>query len=148
MLGVKPADVMKTRSGTLSFVVLAVIVAFAVVSCCTYQFVANQKGLLVIGTGKTYVEWKSQRQFDNALKRVCQHGGYYDLTVLMNVGAQPIHPYKPCPFPGSIRTVKVTKSKVTDGAAAGESAANDPQVTYKVASADSDDLAAVANALK
>jgi hypothetical protein len=150
MRGVKPARVMKTPSRTLAFVILAVVVILAVASCVTYQFVANQKALLVIGTKTTYVEWKSQRQFDNALARICRHGGYYDLTVLVNVGAQPIHPYKPCPFPGniSIRTVKVTKSKVTDGTAARESAANDPNAMYKVASAYNDDITQVLDALK
>jgi hypothetical protein len=138
---------MKTPSRTFAFVILAAIMTLAVVSCVTYQFVANQQAFLVIGTGKTYVKWKSQRQFDNALRRVCRHGGYYEITVLMNVGAQPIHPYKPCPSWGSIRTVKVTKSKVADGAAVGESAANDPNATYKVASADPEDIAEVANAL-
>jgi hypothetical protein len=138
---------MKTPSRTFAFVILAAIMTLAVVSCVTYQFVANQQAFLVIGTGKTYVKWKSQRQFDNALRRVCRHGGYYEITVLMNVGAQPIHPYKPCPSWGSIRTVKVTKSKVADGAAVGESAANDPNATYKVASVAPEDIAEVANAL-
>jgi hypothetical protein len=147
MPGVKPAGAMKTPSGTVAFVILAAIVTLVVVSCVTYQLVPNQQAFLVIGTGKTFVKWKSQRQFDNALKRVCRHGGYYDLTVLMNVGAQPIHPYKPCPSWGSIRTVKVTKSKVADDAAAGESAGNDPYVTMKVASPDPEDIGAVADAL-
>jgi hypothetical protein len=148
MAGVKPAGAMKTPSKAFAFVILAAIMTLVVVSCVTYQFVANQKALLLIGTGTTYAEWKSQPQFDNALARVCRHGGYYDLTVVVNVGAQPIHPYKPCPSPGSIRTVKVTKSKVADRTAAGESAANDPNALHKVASADPGDIAEVANALK
>jgi hypothetical protein len=147
MAGVKPAGAMKTPSRKFAIVILVAIMILAVVSCVT-QFVPNQKALLVIGTGTTYAEWKSQPQFDNALARVCRHGGYYDLTVVVNVGAQPIHPYKPCPSPGSIRTVKVTKSKVADRTAAGESAANDPNALHKVASADPGDIAEVANALK
>jgi hypothetical protein len=139
---------MKTLSGTFAFVVLAVVVIVAVVSCRTFQIVANQKSAVEIGTKTTYVEWKDQRRFDKALERVCRRGGYYDITVLMYVGAKPFHPYKPCPFPGSIRTVKVTKSKAADGIAAGESAANDPNVTYKVASAYIEDITEVLSALK
>ncbi len=133
---------MKTPSRTFALVISVVIVTLAVVSCVTYQFVANQQAFLVIGNGISYVKWKSQDQFDNALKRVCRHGGSYDLTVLLNEGAQPIHPYKPCPFPINIRTVRVTKSKVVDSAPAG-----DPYVTMKVASPDPEDIGAVANAL-
>jgi hypothetical protein len=133
---------MKTPSGTFVFLILAIIVTLAVVSCATYQFVANQQAFLFLGSGTTYVKWKSQGQFDAALKRVCRHGGDYDLTVLLDEHAQPIHPYKPCSFPGRIRTVKVTKSKVAVAVAAG-----DPHVTMKVASPDPGDIGAVADAL-
>ena len=136
---------MKTLSRIFAFVVLAVIVIVAAVGCATYQIVANQKYFLVIGTHTTYVEWRDQDLFDKALDRVRRRGGYYDITVLKNgAGAQPVHPY----VPRSIRTVKVTKSKVADGAAAGESATNDPNVTYKVATAYKEDIDAVLNALK
>ncbi len=145
---VKPAGVMKTPSGTFAFVILTVIVMLAVGSCCIYELVDNQKGFLMIGTGTTYVEWKSQPQFDNALARVCRHGGYYDLKVLVNVRDKPIYRYKPCSFPGSIRTAKVTKSKVADATAAGQSAANDPNAMHKVASAYPEDIAEVLKALK
>jgi hypothetical protein len=138
---------MKTPSGIVAFVILAAIVTLAVVSCVTYQFVANQQALLVIGTKTTYVKWKSQGQFDDALKRVCRHGGNYDIAVKLTDQAQRIYPYKPCPSPGSIRTVRVTKSKITVALTAEESAANDPYATYKVASPDPEDIGAVANAL-
>jgi hypothetical protein len=133
---------MKTPSGILAIVILATIMIVVVVGCVT-QLVPNQQALLEIGTKTTYVEWKDQGQFDSALAQICQHGGYYDLTVLMKVGDQHIHPYKPCPFPVNIRTVKVTKSKVADGAAAG-----DPHVTMKVASANPGDIIKVLEALK
>ena len=140
--GEEGKKLMKTPSGTFAYLILAIVATLAVVSCVTYQFVANQQAFLVIGNGITYVKWKSQHQFDNALKRVCQHGGNYDLTVLVDEHAQPIHPYKPCPFPGSIRTVKVTKSNVAAAAPPG-----DPHVTMKVASPDPQDIGAVADAL-
>jgi hypothetical protein len=138
---------MKTLSGTFAFVILAVIVIVAVVSCVT-QLIPNQQALLELGTKTTYVEWKDQGQFDNALAQICQHGGYYDLTVLVKVGDQPIHPYKPCNPSVNIRTVRITKSKVADRTAAGESAANDPNAMHKIASAYIGDVKQVLNALK
>jgi hypothetical protein len=147
MAGVKPAGAMTTPSRTFAFVRLVTIKILAVVSCVT-QLVPNQQALLVIGTETTYAEWKDQGQFDNALAQICQHGGYYDLTVLVKVGDQPIHPYKPCNRSVNIRTVKITKSKVADRTAAGESAANDPNATHKIASAYIDDVRQVLNALK
>jgi hypothetical protein len=145
--GVKPAGAMKTPFGTFAFLILVAIMMLAVVSCVT-QFVPNQQALLVIGTETSYAEWKDQGKFDNALAQICKHGGYYDLTVLVKVGDQPIHPYKPCNRSVNIRTVKITKSKVADDAAAGASAGNDPNATHKIASAYIDDVRQVLNALK
>jgi hypothetical protein len=147
MAGVKPAGAMKTPSRTFAFVILVAIMILAVVSCVT-QFVPNQKALLVIGTETTYAEWKDQGQFDNALAQICQHGGYYDLKVLVKVGDQPIHPYKPCNRSINIRTVKITKSKVADRTAAVASAANDPNAMHRVACATTDDARQVLDALK
>lgn len=138
---------MKALSRTFAFVVLAVMVIFAVVSCVT-QLVPNQQVLLELGSQTTYAEWKDQGQFDNALAQICQHGAYYDLTVLVKVGDQPIHPYKPCNPSVNIRTVKITKSKVAERTAAGESAANDPNAMHKIAVASVDDAKKVLNALK
>ena len=137
---------MKTPSRTFAFVILVAIVVLAVVSCVT-QFVPNQQALLEIGTQTTYAEWKDQGQFDTALAQICRNGAYYDLTVLVKVGDQPIHPYKPCNPSVNIRTVKITKSKVADRTAAGESAANDPNAMHKVAGS-LDDVRQVLNALK
>ena len=147
MAGVKPAGAMKTPSGTFTFGIILAIVILAVVSCVT-QIVPNQQVLIELGSDTTYAEWKDQPTFDKALAQVCQHGGYYDLTVLVKVGDQPIHPYKPCGPSLNIRTVKITKSKVADHAATGESAANDPNAMHKIASAYIDDGKAVLNALK
>jgi hypothetical protein len=143
---------MKTSSGTFALVVFAVIVTLAVVSCVTHQFIANQQAFLEIGTETTYVKWK-QPDFDDALRRVCRDGGDWDLTVL-NPGGTPIPHYrdefKPCPppTPGSIRTVKVTKSKIADKIVAGESVANDPNVMHHVVSQDPQGIGQVANALR
>ena len=126
---------------------VATIMTLAVVSCVTHEFVANQQALLVIGTQTanqtTYVRWKSEARFDAALSQVCNNKGDYDITVLRDDRATPIPHYSPCPAQRSIRLVKVTKSKVAGGAAAG-----DPHVTMRVASPDPADIAAVAAALK
>jgi FlaA1/EpsC-like NDP-sugar epimerase len=148
---VKPA-VMKTVYRTLAFVVLAVIVTLVIASWfLTYRMVPNQKAehklILIIGTKlfkKTYVDWTSEHDFDNALKQVCDHKGTY--TIHKKLDGQE---YDAIPCPEILKTVKVTKSKVADNAAAGESAANDPNVMHKVAVAveNKDDIKKVLDAL-
>jgi hypothetical protein len=150
MLGVKPAGAMKTLSGTFAFVVLAVIVIVAVVSC--YQvpaLVSNQEFILYIGTKTlfktTYVEWTTEDEFDEALKQVCQHGGTYEIRKLKSSGEKP-YDAKPCVE--MLKTVKVTKSKAADEVAAGASAGNDPNTVYKVVVAQKEDITKVLSALK
>jgi|SRR4029077_17731665 hypothetical protein len=138
---------MKTRSGTFAFVAFAVLATVVVVSC-SVQLVPNQKLLLYIGTKTlfktTYVEWTTEDQFDEALKQVCQHGGTYEIRKLKADGEKPYNA-KPCVE--MLKTVKVTKSKVADDAAAGASAGNDPHVTMKVAAASIEDVKKVLDAL-
>ena len=152
---VKPA-VMKTLYRTLAFVVLAVIVTLVIGSWfLTYRLVPNQKPdhklFLIIGIkplfGKpTYVDWTSEKAFDDALQQVCRNGGAYKIRKLK---AQNEESYDATPCPEILKTVKVTKSKVADDAAAGESAANDPNVMNKIAVAveNKDDLKKVLDAL-
>ena len=140
---------MKTPSGIFALVILAVIVIAAVVSC-TYQIVPNQKFLLYIGTkpifGKpTYVNWTTEDEFDDALRKVCQNGGTYKIRKLK---ADDEEPYDAKSCKEILKTVKVTKSKVAGGALAAESVANDPNVTMKVAAANEEDITTVLNALK
>jgi hypothetical protein len=149
MAGVKPAGAMKPLSGTFAIVVLAVLVTVAVVSC-TFRLVPNQKFLLYIGTkpifGKpTYVYWTTEEKFDDALKQVCRNGGTYEIRKLKAEGEEP-YDAKSCKE--ILKTVKVTKSKVADDAAAGESASNDPNVVYKVAAASKEDIDKVLSDLK
>jgi hypothetical protein len=139
---------MKTLSRTLAFVVLAVILIVAVVSC-TFRLVPKQQFLLYIGTkpifGKpTYVYWTTEEKFDDALKQVCQNGGTYTIRKLKAEGEEP-YDAKPCKE--ILKTVKVTKSKVSDDVAAGESAGNDPNVVYKIAATSLEDTKKVLDAL-
>jgi hypothetical protein len=144
----KPSGIMKTLSGTFAFVVLAVIVIATVASCDqTREIVPNQKFLLIIKDhtpGKKYVNWTTEDKFDEALKQLCQNGGKPDISKLKEDGGQP-YPAKPCEE--LIKTVKVTKSKAADGAAAGESA-GDPNVTYKIAATNKEDILKVLSELK
>lgn len=139
---------MKTPSGTFAFVVCAVLVTVVAVSC-TLRLVADQSLLLYIGTkpilGKPkYVYWGTEKDFDDALRAVCSHGGTYTISKLKAADQQP---YDAEPCKELLKTVKVTKSKVADDAAVGESAGNDPNVVYKIAVTRVEDIRQVVNAL-
>jgi hypothetical protein len=153
---------MKALSVRFRFVVFGVIVTVAVVSCCNFPFIPDIASYSVEIGGKqkasTYVEWKDENQFKKALEQVRGHedkGASYCLCVMRTPKDKP-HPYDSynkcpprykCP-PGNIRTVKVTKSKAADNIAAGESAVNDPHVTYSVQSPYPGDIIKVLDALK
>jgi hypothetical protein len=153
--GVKPAFGMNTLSGRFRFVVLSALVIVAVVGCCTFSFIPGVTYCVEIGSRHrakiAYVEWRSRDQFDAALKRVCDnHHGTHDFDVLITDHADVIHHYHHCETNRleNIRTVKVIKSKAAERTPAGESVANDPNVTWRVASSDPADIKAVLDALK
>ncbi|PWT77903.1 MAG: hypothetical protein C5B58_16045 [Acidobacteria bacterium] len=154
---------MKTLSVRFRFVVTGIIAIVAVVSCCNF-LVPDTKSYVELGhdlRGKTthkrtYVPWKSQDKFDEALKQVCADGGTYCIYVLMHDSdPDPTQPYQPSNPPSNctdcrrenIRTVKVTKSKAAGDIAAGGSAVNDPHSTYRVQSANPGDIIKVLQAL-
>jgi hypothetical protein len=145
---------MKTLSVGLRFVVIGVTAIVAVVSC-TFPIIPGVSYCVEIGARQhntaTYVEWKSQGQFDAALQKVCdRHHGTYHFNVLIKEHEDVIHEYHACNrnLGGNIRTVKVTKSKAADRTEAGASVANDPNATWRVASSDPDDIKTVLDALK
>jgi len=157
--GVKPAVAMKTLSGLFALVVIAVITTVVVVGCCDFPFIPGIATYCVEigGTQKasTYVELKDKGKFDAALAHIRgQKGGSYCLCFMSTPSDTPhwydshveCPRYYKCP-PGKIRTVKVTKSKAADNIAAGESAVNDPHITYRVQSPDPKDISAVLAAL-
>jgi len=152
---------MKTLSGKFRFVVLGVIVIVAVGCSCYFPSIPDTRISLYSvkiepreKSKPPYVEWKSKDLFDAALKRVCSDHGTYCFQVKLHDSSTPIPQYHPS---GSnctdcrglnIRTVKVTKSKAAESTVAGESVANDPNVTWRVASSNPDDIKAVLDALK
>jgi hypothetical protein len=150
---------MKTLSGRFRFVVLAVIVIVVVVSCCYFPSIPDTRiSLYSVEIGgkqrdPIYRPWKDKGTFDEALYQVCTaaHPGMkYDFEVKLDDKADPIPHYSPCRSnpPGNIRTVKVTKSKVADDIAAGESAANDPNAMHRIQSSEPGDIKKVLDALK
>jgi hypothetical protein len=144
---------MKTLSRTFRFVVLGVIVTVGVVSCCTFPFITNTAPFFGVEIGNynvpIYVRWKSEDKFKAALEQVCGHHGEYDLFILRDnhkkdrwtKNCNPNHPR-------NIRTVKVTKSKAADNIAAGEPAANDPNLMHRVQSPDPGDIIQVLKTLE
>jgi hypothetical protein len=136
---------MKTLSGTFTFVVLALVAMIAVVSFRAFaqpaQPVADKKKFtLKIGgpTKEDYVEVTDQNDFDKALNDVKNHGGQYKIRFKDDHG-KVFDPYDPNHH-ASIKTDKVTTSEVARSAPAGESAANDPNVTYHLSSDSTKDI--------
>jgi hypothetical protein len=161
--GVKPALAMKTLSVRFRFVIIGVIAMVAVVSCCYFPSISGTTAYATVvirdergGKKAKYVEWKKKDGFDKALAQVRAHNGKICVCVLESPNATP-YPHelnndchseeKDCPS-GRIRTVKVTKSKVADKIAAGESVANDPNVMHRVQSPDPRDIIKVLGTLK
>ncbi len=154
---------MNTLSETFWFVVLGVIVMVVVVSCCVFPTIPDPRITLYsidIGYGDQYVVWKDNgAEFKQALEQIRgRKGGDYCICVIEPGRKRYQYPGSKCPeyykcpsensSPGNIRTVKVTKSKVADNTANGQSAVNDPNAFYRVRSPDPGDIKKVLDALK
>jgi hypothetical protein len=140
---VKPA-VMKTLYRTLAFVVLAVIAVVTLIGCPPKHAFTEQKFALVIAP---YAEVADEGGFKKALKTIKDKGGVCDIKFLPAEGATLDKEY--CKhLDVSLRTDKVTKSEVVTRAAAGEAMANDPHASYKVQSANPEDIIEVLKTLK
>jgi hypothetical protein len=137
-----------------------------IVGCCNFPFLPNLVSYSVqIGGAHRpptyapiYVEWKNKNAFDNALARLRrnpQGNGRICICVLEHSGGTPYRhklnndcpsTYE-CPSE-KIRTVKVTKARAAQDVAAAGSAANDPNITYRIQSADPNDISAVLDTLQ
>jgi len=136
---------MKTLSGTFVFVVLAVIAIGTVLSFRAFaagsrqQASAAKKFVLTIGrTTEDYVDLKDKNAFDRALTDLNNNGGHSEIRYKPDHGNVIDH-YQPV----SIKTDKVTTSEVAQNAPAGESAANDPNVTHFLSSDSATKITAV-----
>ena len=144
---VKPAGIMKTLSRTFVFVVLAAIAIGTVLSFRAFavgsrqEASADKRFVLTIGrTAQDYAD-VDKDTFDKALTVLASHGGQYEIGFKDGDGkvTDPYHPYHAL----NIKTDKVTTSEVAQNAPAGESAANDPNVTHLLYSDSATDITAV-----
>jgi hypothetical protein len=154
---------MKTLSKTGAFIVLAVIaivatVAFRAFSAatptttpCSPAFTHPKKIVKEIGGPgpNNYAELKNPDgvNLDNALNTLKKNGGQYCIRFLSKPSARPEEPYKPHHL-ASIKTDKVTKSEVANTTATDASAANDPNVVYRITSDYQKDIDGVTTTLK
>jgi uncharacterized protein YxeA len=136
---------MKTLSGTFTFVVLVVIAIVAVFTFYAFaqpEHVAAKKFFLKIGrSAEDYVDLRDKKAFDTALNALKDHGGQYEIRFKPDRGNVIDHYH-----PVSIKTDKVTTSEVAQSARAGESAANDPNVTNHLSADSATDIKSVLDA--
>jgi hypothetical protein len=146
---VKPVGIMKTLSRPFVFAVLAIIAIGAAVSFRAFaagsqkQTVGPKKFNLRIGrTATEYVDVKSKDAFIEALRHFGED--QYDINFLDHPGA-PIEHYPPLPHSAKtgIKTDKVTTSEVAQRGPAGESVANDPNVTNRLSADSATDIKSV-----
>jgi hypothetical protein len=117
----------------------------------------NEKFVLEIGGpgNSKYVEFQTphdanQRHFNDVLNAIeTKKRGQYCIRFLGDgPNAQPEDPYNPHHTHATIKTDKVTISEVAKNGPVGESAANDPNVTYRVQSNNADDIQQILGTLK
>jgi hypothetical protein len=157
---------MKTLSGKISFVALAIVAIAAILSVCAFAMASCQQ----FGQQKTYAFHKQlggpgpndyaelkdpkgqfQKKFDGALVALRSKGGVFQLGFLCRAGGNREDHYNPSDphhHPVCVRTSKVTKSKVADSRAADASAANDPNTVQHLYSDYNADIQAVVDCLK
>ena len=145
---------MKTLSGIVGFVVLAVIAIVALPGLRAFAqgsakpAYADKKFTLQIGpTPDEYVEVpdaSKRAAFIKALRRLKEE--QYKIKFKDDGG--PVQEYPPLPPKLSIKTDKVTTSEVAKNAPAGESAANDPHYTQRVTSDSPTEIEAVLDTFK
>jgi hypothetical protein len=133
---------MKTLSGKVAFVILAVMVVVTIVSCRQFFFAKKKYTLVIL----EYAEVPDEVAFKSALKKLKKNGGDCAITFLRREGEKANSNY--CnELDVGLKTDKIIKSEVANSAAARESAANDPNAMYKVTSADPKDIIDVLNTL-
>jgi len=137
---------MKTKSGTFAFIVVAVIAILAVVSFRSFaagsktSAVGAHKFKLKIGKTQTdYVDGDIK-----TLKQILNRPTFPKDGIDIDYLEAPGKPVQHWP-PVSIKTDKVTTSEVARNAAAGESVANDPNVTRFLSSDNKTDIIDVLN---
>jgi hypothetical protein len=149
---------MKTLSRTFAILLLAIIAIVTFVSCLS-SFTTNYKYDQPIGDPNpnhpVYRTFKkgddNDSDFRRALVALKKNNGACEITFL-HTGPHhtPIPGYPDiCPHRGTVnlKTDRVIKSKTSNNTAAGQPAANDPNVTWHVMSNYQGDIDAVVNTL-
>jgi hypothetical protein len=141
---------MKTLSGTFAFVALTVIASVTLPSCCRKRVSegvhTDKKFHLEFGgpTKDDFVD-VTQPDFDQAVKALADpgpgHGGKYKIRYKGNNNViddpyDPGHPHAQL----NVKTDKVITSELAQNARAGQSAADDPNATYRVYSNNKTDI--------
>ena len=135
--GAKPAGAMKTLYQASALVVSAIIVIVAVVNCSPHQASRGEVPLEIGKDNQVYVE-VDKTKLDAALDALKAHGGKCFIAYMDPNGNVTQH-YRGCadedlPPCGQMdpKTDKVTMSAKAKNGVTGESAVNDPNITYRV----------------
>jgi hypothetical protein len=134
---------MKTPSGTLIIIVLAVIATVSVVifQGCANE-VWNQKIVVKIGKDKdSFVEFRDKNAFDCALAALGPDN--YQIRYKADASATPVDNYQPtCHHKTSLKTDSITTSELAKNEAPG-----DPNITQRIQSNDITAIEKVLNTL-
>ena len=138
---------------TFTFLGLAAAAIITVVSCSTQRISPNQTVEMFLGDPDAnppkYVDLRpgTQGKLVAALQRIKAHNGICEITFLDRAGGTPVPHY--CEIIGrQLNTQRVIKSAAAKHAGTGNSAANDPNLMYRIASPDPSDISDVAVLLK
>jgi hypothetical protein len=132
---------MKPLLTIFAFIGLAAAAIFAVASCVTERLPANQNVEVIIGDPNAkppkYVELKNgladEGKLRAALAKLKRHGGVCELSFLRHDNEPPDAEY--CKHIDiNLKTNRVIKSAAANSAGSGNSAANDPNLMYRIAS--------------
>jgi hypothetical protein len=130
---------MKSLLAPFAFIGLAAAAIFAVASCVTQQLPGNQNIEALLGDPHAvppkYVELKPgvEGKLHAALAKLKRNGGVCELTFLDHEGGTP-DPHYCENIDVRLKTDRVIKSAAAKNAGSGNSAANDPNLMYRIAS--------------
>jgi len=144
---------MKPLSATFAFLGLAAAAILAIASCSTPMISPNQNIEMLLGDPNAkppkYVELKpgDEGKLRAALAKIKGHNGICEITFLGHGGGTP-DPHYCDNIHASMKTERVIKSAAASNAGTGNSAANDPNLMYRIASPYPSDISDVAILLK
>lgn len=146
---------MKPLSGTLAFIGLTVLIVL-IAGCQEKAALINNVVYSVeIGNPNAnppeYVDLKNgvadEGKLRSALAKAKQHGGKCDITFLSHASATP-KPHYCEDIQASLKTDRVIKSELASNGSSDSSAANDPNLMYRVSSPDPKDITDITALLK